>query len=77
MQDGTRCSSYGEFHTLLEHSNISVEERTGTIDGRDYAEVVYSAMTDNGYGIGTPIKSSRIGKTSVIKPFKSITRSRK
>ena len=41
-----RCSSYGEFRTLLEHSNISVEERTGTIDGRDYAEVVYSAMTD-------------------------------
>ena len=57
-----RCSSYGEFRTLLELFNISVEERTGTIDGRDYAGVIYGALTDNGYGIGTPIKSSRIGK---------------
>ncbi|WP_302385545.1 conjugal transfer protein MobB [Alistipes shahii] len=57
-----RCSSYGEFRTLLELFNISVEERTGTIVGRDYAGVIYGALTDNGYGIGTPIKSSRIGK---------------
>ena len=57
-----RCSSYGEFRTLLELFNVSVEERTGTIDGRDYAGMIYGALTDNGYGIGTPIKSSRIGK---------------
>ena len=43
-----KCSSYGEFRTLLERFNVSVEERTGTIG--------------DGYGIGTPIKSSRIGK---------------
>ena len=42
-----RCSSYGEFRTLLECFNVSVEERTGTVDS---------------YGIGTPIKSSKIGK---------------
>ena len=57
-----RCSSYGEFRTLLELFNISVEERTGTIDGRNYAGIVYGALTDDGYGIGTPFKSSRIGK---------------
>ena len=57
-----KCSSYGEFCTLLELFNVSVEERTGTIDGRDYAGVIYGAMTDDGYGIGTPFKSSRIGK---------------
>ena len=57
-----RCSSYGEFRTLLECFNVSVEERTGTVDGRDYAGVIYGALTDDGYGIGTPIKSSRIGK---------------
>ena len=57
-----KCSSYGEFRTLLERFNISVEERTGTIDGRNYAGIVYGAMTDDGYGIGTPFKSSKIGK---------------
>ena len=57
-----KCSSYGEFRTLLELFNISVEERTGTIDGRNYAGVIYGALTDDGYGTGTPIKSSKIGK---------------
>ena len=57
-----KCSSYGEFRTLLECFNISVEERTGTIDGRSYAGIVYGALTDDGYGTGTPIKSSKIGK---------------
>ena len=57
-----KCSSYGEFRTLLERFNISVEERTGTIDGRNYAGIVYGTMTDDGYGIGTPFKSSKIGK---------------
>ena len=28
-----KCSSYGEFRTLLERFNVSVEERTGTVDG--------------------------------------------
>ena len=57
-----KCSSYGEFRTLLERFNISVEERTGTIDGRNYAGIIYGALTDDGYGIGTPFKSSKIGK---------------
>ncbi len=57
-----RCSSFGEFRTLLERFNVSVEERTGTIDGRNYAGIVYGTLTDDGYGIGTPFKSSRIGK---------------
>ena len=57
-----KCSSYGEFRTLLELFNVSVEERTGTIDGRNYAGIVYGALTDDGYGTGTPIKSSKIGK---------------
>lgn len=57
-----RCASFGEWRTLLEAFNVSVEERTGTIDGRDYAGMIYGALTDDGYGIGTPFKSSRIGK---------------
>lgn len=57
-----RCASFGEWRTLLEAFNVSVEERTGTIDGCDYAGMIYGALTDDGYGIGTPFKSSRIGK---------------
>ena len=57
-----RCSSYEEFRTLLEAFNVLVEERTGTINGRSYAGIVYGAMTDDGYGISTPFKSSRIGR---------------
>lgn len=57
-----RCASFGEWRTLLEAFNVSVEERTGTIDGRDYTGMIYGALTDDGYGIGTPFKSSRIGK---------------
>lgn len=57
-----KCASYGEFRTLLERFNVSIEERTGTIDGRDYAGIVYGALTDDGYGVGTPFKSSKLGK---------------
>lgn len=57
-----KCSSYGELRTLLEQFNVSVEERTGTIDGRNYAGIVYGAMTEDGYGVGTPFKSSKIGR---------------
>ena len=57
-----RCASFGEWRTLLEAFNVSAEERTGTIEGRDYAGMIYGALTDDGYGIGTPFKSSRIGK---------------
>ena len=57
-----KCSSYGEFRTLLERFNVSVEGHTGTIDGRNYAGIVYGALTDDGYGTGTPFKSSKIGK---------------
>lgn len=57
-----KCSSYGEFRTLLERFNVSVEGHTGTIDGRNYAGIVYGALTDDGYGTGPPFKSSKIGK---------------
>lgn len=57
-----RCASFGEFRTLLECYNIQVMEMTGTIEGRDYAGIVYGAMGDDSYGRGKPIKSSRMGK---------------
>ena len=57
-----KCSSYGELRTLLERFNVSIEERTGTVSGRSYAGIVYGAMTDDGYGVGTPFKSSKISR---------------
>lgn len=57
-----KCVSFGELRTLLELFNISIEERCGTIEGRDYAGIMYGALTDEGQRIGTPIKSSRIGQ---------------
>ena len=57
-----RCASFGEFRTLLELYNMQVVEMTGTIEGRDYAGIVYGARGDDGYGRGKPIKSSRMGK---------------
>ena len=46
----------------MERFNVSVDERTGTVDGRNYAGIVYDALTGDGYGTGTPFKSSKIGK---------------
>lgn len=56
------CASFGELRTLLELYNIQIMEMTGTIDGRDYAGIVYGAMGEDGYGRGKPIKASRMGK---------------
>lgn len=65
-----KCVSFGEFRTLLELFNISIDERCGTIEGRDYAGIMYGALTDDGQRIGTPIKSSRIGQDVGYKALK-------
>lgn len=57
-----KCVSFGELRTLLETFNVAVEERTGTINGRDYAGIMYGALTNEGERVGTPIKASRIGR---------------
>lgn len=65
-----KCVSFGELRTLLEVFNISIEERCGTIEGRDYAGIMYGALTDDGQRIGTPVKSSRIGQDVGYKALK-------
>lgn len=69
-----KCSSYGELRTLLEAFNVSIEERTGTIDKRDYAGIIYGTMTDGGYGVGTPFKSSKIRQGCRLSGFAKILR---
>ena len=51
-----RCSSYGEFRTLLECFNVSVEERTGTVDGRSYAGVIRHAVQVEPYRKGCRVR---------------------
>lgn len=55
--------SFGEYRTLLEMFNVSVEEVKGEHKGRAYQGLIYSAIDENGNKIGVPIKSSKFGKS--------------
>ncbi len=58
-----RFQSFGEFRTLLELFNVTVEEVKGSIHDKPYHGLFYVAMDDNGKRIGTPFKSSLFGKS--------------
>lgn len=55
--------SFGEYRTLLEMFNVSVEEVKGEYKGKLYQGLVYSALDDKGEKVGVPIKSSKFGKS--------------
>ncbi|MCM1030690.1 MAG: relaxase/mobilization nuclease domain-containing protein [Oscillibacter sp.] len=61
--DNYRFQSFGEFRTLLELFNVTVEEVKGSVYGRAYHGLLYVATDDNGKRIGTPFKSSLFGKS--------------
>ncbi len=61
--DNYRFQSFGEFRTLLELFNVTVEEVKGTVYGRPYHGLLYVATDDNGKRVGTPLKSSLFGKS--------------
>ena len=75
--EANRRTTNTVFHASL---NPSPEDRLTDEQLRDiaceYMERM-SALTDDGYGVGTPFKSSRIGKDIGYKAFKSITGCRK
>lgn len=52
----------GEFNALLNLYNVSVEEIKGEANGKTYHGLMYHPMDGNGNRIGTPFKSSKIGK---------------
>ena len=56
-----RFQSFGEFRTLLELFNVTVEEVKGAIYGRPYHGLLYVATDDSGKRVGTPLKSSSFG----------------
>ncbi len=58
-----RFQSFGEFRTLLELFNVTVEEVKGSIYDKPYHGLLYVATDDNGQRIGTPFKSSLFGKS--------------
>lgn len=55
--------SIGEYRTLLEMFNVSVEELKGVKNGNAYQGLLYSAMAENNQKLGVPIKASKIGKS--------------
>ena len=58
-----RFQSFGEFRTLLELFNVTVEEVKGSIYDKPYYGLLYVATDDHGKRIGTPFKSSLFGKS--------------
>nr|WP_245872058.1 relaxase/mobilization nuclease domain-containing protein [Dysgonomonas massiliensis] len=63
-----KFQSVGEFRTLLEKVNVSVEEVKGLKKGKPYYGLAYSALIDHPTTmkkekIGTPFKSSLFGKS--------------
>lgn len=61
--DNYQFQSFGEFRTLLELFNVTVEEVKGAIYNKPYQGLLYVATDDNGKRIGTPFKSSLFGKS--------------
>lgn len=55
--------SFNEYRALLATYNVSVETVHGTVRGVDYNGLIYSAMSDNGEKVGSPLKSSLFGKS--------------
>ncbi|MDH6306719.1 hypothetical protein M2459_001953 [Parabacteroides sp. PF5-5] len=55
--------SFGEYRTLLEQFNVTVEEVKGEYKGKPYLGLVYSVIDNKGEKIGVPVKSSKFGKS--------------
>lgn len=54
--------SIGEYRTLLEKANVTVEEMKGSRNGVPYHGLIYSALDNDKNKIGKPFKSSLFGK---------------
>lgn len=61
--DNYQFQSFGEFRTLLELFNVTVEEVKGAIYDKPYQGLLYVATDDKGKRISTPFKSSLFGKS--------------
>ena len=55
--------TFNEYKALLSIFNVHVSEVKGEYKGKPYTGIVYAALDEKGEVCGTPIKSSKIGKT--------------
>ncbi len=55
--------SLGEYRTLLEMFNVTVEDVKGEYKGKSYLGLVYSVLDENGEKVSKPFKSSLFGKS--------------
>ena len=55
--------TFNEYKALLSIFNVHVSEVKGEYKGKPYTGIVYAALDEKGKVCGTPIKSSKIGKT--------------
>lgn len=54
--------SLSEYNTLLNLYNVTVYEVRGNVNGKEYHGIMYGALNDRGEQVGTPFKSSKLGK---------------
>lgn len=57
-----RYQTFGEWSALLAQFNVEAKRVRGEFEGKPYNGVIYTITDDNGRPLGTPIKSSLIGK---------------
>jgi hypothetical protein len=55
--------TFNEYKALLSVFNVHVAEVKGEFQGKPYTGIVYAALDEKGKVCGTPIKSSKIGKS--------------
>jgi hypothetical protein len=55
--------TFNEYKALLSIFNVHVSEVKGEYKGKSYTGIVYATLDEKGKVCGTPIKSSKIGKT--------------
>lgn len=56
--------TFNEYKALLSIYNVHIAEVKGEFQGKPYAGIVYAALDEKGEVCGTPIKSSKIGKST-------------
>lgn len=62
LTESYNFQSFGEFNALLSIYNIHSKQVRGEQEGNFFNGVIYSAATEDGTPVGTPVKSSSIGK---------------
>lgn len=54
--------SLSEYNTLLNLYNVTAYQVRGSANGKEYHGIMYGALNDKGEQVGTPFKSSKLGK---------------